>query len=164
MSKHAPVGHGRRHVGVHLGMAYDAFIGLLFAELAERGFDDLRAAHTRVFQNLREEGLRLTEMARGAGMTPQSMGALVDDLERLGYVVREPDPKDRRASLIRPTDRAREEVVVARKVIADIEASLATELGESRFRDLVRDVSRVQELLSGELEVLRSTRGKDASR
>ncbi len=33
-------------------------------------------------------------------MSPQAMGELVDELEQLGYVVRRPDPTDRRAKLI----------------------------------------------------------------
>ncbi len=57
--------------------------------------------HSAVFGQLGPEGARLTELARGANMTPQGMGGLVDELEQLGYVFREPDPADRRAKIIR---------------------------------------------------------------
>jgi MarR family len=43
---------------------------------------------------------RTTDLARGANMTPQAMGELVDELEELKYVVRRPDPSERRAKLI----------------------------------------------------------------
>jgi DNA-binding MarR family transcriptional regulator len=36
-------------------------------------------------------------------VTPQAMGELVDHLERLGYVRRVPNRRDRRAKLIVPT-------------------------------------------------------------
>lgn len=137
MSSEAPVGRGRQHVGISLRRAYETFIGAVFERLAQEGFDDLRPAHAQVFQNLQEEGVRLTEMARAAGITPQSMATLVDDLERLGYVTRESDPSDRRASLIRPTARGKTEVRAARKIIADLEHEWARKIGKKRFSDLL---------------------------
>lgn len=65
------------------------------------------------------------------------MGALVDDLERLGYVERVRDPDDRRAALIRPTDRGRAEVKAARKVIAELERQWARAVGQERFAALI---------------------------
>ena len=138
MSSDPPVGSGRRHLGVKLRQAEQTFIGAVFDRLAEQGFDDMRPAHAQVFQNLKEEGVRLTALARAAGITPQSMGALVDDLERLGYVERVRDPHDRRAALIRPTDRGRAEVKAARKVIAAVERQWARAVGEERFAMLVQ--------------------------
>ena len=134
MSSDAPVGHGREHVGITLRVAYETFIGAVFDRLARQGFDDLRPAHAQVFQNLKEEGVRLTELARAAGITPQSMVSLVDDLEGLGYVQREPDRRDRRASLIRPTNRGRAEVRAARKVIAELEELWSSNVGRSDSR------------------------------
>ena len=54
----------------------------------------VRPAHGAVFAQLGPEGARLTELARGAQMSPQAMGELVDELEKLGYVRRRPDPRD----------------------------------------------------------------------
>jgi MarR family len=42
-------------------------------------------------------GTRLTVLAEAARITKQTAGALVDQLERSGYVVRRPDPTDARA-------------------------------------------------------------------
>ena len=138
MSSDPPVGYGRRHLGVKLRQAHETFIGEVFDRLAGQGFDDMRPAHAQVFQNLKEEGVRLTELARAAGITPQSMGALVDDLERLGYVERVHDPHDRRAALIGPTDRGRAEVKAARKVIAAVERQWARTVGEELFAMLIQ--------------------------
>jgi len=63
-----------------------------------------RPAHSGVFAHIDLDGTRLTDLANRANMTPQAMGELVDDLERLGYVRRVPDPGDRRAKLIVPTE------------------------------------------------------------
>ncbi len=141
MSSDLPVGLGRRHAGITLRLAYDAFNATLFERLAEQGFDDLRPAHAQVFQHLNEDGVRLTQLARAAGVTPQSMASLVDDLEHLGYIHRAPDPRDRRAALIRPTERGRAEVRAAREVIADLERAWANKVGKKRFAALLQDIT-----------------------
>ena len=51
-----------------------------------------KPAHSAVFAQIVPEGSRLTDLARGANMSPQAMGELVDELEELGYVVRRPTP------------------------------------------------------------------------
>ncbi|MEU6068866.1 MarR family transcriptional regulator [Streptomyces sp. NPDC047082] len=49
--------------------------------------------------------MRASELARASGQHKQVIGSLIDDLERLGHVARKPDPADRRAKLICPTER-----------------------------------------------------------
>src|SRR5436305_12397169 len=73
--------------------------------LAEAGFDDIRPAHTAVFQHIEAAGSRLTDLAERAQIAKQSMGYLVDYLERRGYLERRPDPSDRRAAIVCLTDR-----------------------------------------------------------
>ena len=143
MSSDPPVGHGRRHLGVKLRRVHDTFMAEVFDRLADRGFGDMRPAHAQVFQNLKEEGIRLTDLARAAGIAPQSMGALVDDLEGLGYIERIRDPDDRRATLIRPTDRGKAEVKAARKVIAELEAQWARTVGKERFATMIETLDEL---------------------
>jgi DNA-binding MarR family transcriptional regulator len=147
MSSAPGVGYGRRHAGITLRLTYEAFIAAVFERLSDLGFDDLRPAHAQVFQHIKEEGVRLTELARAAGVTPQSMGALVDDLERLRYLERTPDPNDRRAALIKPTDRGTAEVAAAREVIAELESACSQKLGRQRFSALLEDLDGLLELL-----------------
>lgn len=59
--------------------------------------------HSAVFAQIGPQGSRVTDLARGAGMTSQAMGEVVDELIELGYVVREADANDRRAKLVRLT-------------------------------------------------------------
>ena len=146
-SSDLPVGLGRQHAGIKLRRAYEAFTAAVFERLAAQGFDDLRPAHAQVFQHLEEDGIRLTHLARAASVTPQSMASLVDDLERLGYVHRTRDPGDRRAALIRPTDRGRAEVRAAREVIAKLEREWATKVGDKRFAALLEDLTALQVVL-----------------
>jgi DNA-binding MarR family transcriptional regulator len=108
------------------------------AEGAARAGHPVKASHSAVFGQMRDEGSRLTDLARGANMTPQAMGELVDELEGLGYVARTPDPTDRRAKLITLTASGQECVAAGIDTIADIERRITDALGEKRHRDLRR--------------------------
>jgi DNA-binding MarR family transcriptional regulator len=48
----------------------------------------------RVFQRISLAGTRLTDLAEQAQVTEHAAGALVDELERVGYVTRRPDPTE----------------------------------------------------------------------
>ncbi len=85
--------------------------------------------HSAVFGQLGPEGSRLTTLAKGANMTPQAMGELVDEMEELGYVVREPDPTDRRAKIVRLTPLGLRCVDAAITTIDGIESRLDSLLG-----------------------------------
>jgi DNA-binding MarR family transcriptional regulator len=129
-------GEGRRHLGVLLRTAFHGFLDELFARLAAEGFDDLRPAYSPVFQHLELDGTRIGVLAERAQMTNQSMGYLVDALEKRGYVERRPDPADRRAALVVITDRGREEITAARRSIAQIEREWEQQIGSERMAAL----------------------------
>lgn len=129
-------GEGRRHLGVLLRSSWYAFLDELFARLAAEGFDDLRPAYSPVFQHLQRGGTRIGVLAERAQMTNQSMGYLVDALERRGYVERTPDPADRRAALVVITDRGREQITTARRLIAEIEREWEQRVGSERMTAL----------------------------
>ena len=62
-------------------------------------------------------------------MTPQAMGELVDDLEKMGYVERIADPSDGRAKLIVLTDKGFDKLQAAFDTISGVEKDLAKLLG-----------------------------------
>lgn len=105
-------------------------------ELAASGYGDIRPTHGCVFRFVRGEGMRLTELAQLAAMTKQSAGELVDDLVRLGYVERVPDPVDGRAKLIRLTERGTEAQRVGFKLFAKVEKRWAQRFGDRRLDQL----------------------------
>ncbi|GAA3286900.1 hypothetical protein GCM10020218_049670 [Dactylosporangium vinaceum] len=87
----------------------------------------------RVLAYLDEEGIRLADLARLAGRNKQTIAAILDELEQLGYVHRTADPADRRAKLIRPTDRGRAIMRISDEIVADIEARHARRLGAGAY-------------------------------
>jgi DNA-binding MarR family transcriptional regulator len=95
-----------------------------------------KPSHSAVFAQITPEGSRLTELARGANMTPQAMGELVDELEELGYVIRRPDPTDRRAKLIVLTKKGHACIAAGIATIGGIETRITQTLGERGHREL----------------------------
>jgi DNA-binding MarR family transcriptional regulator len=137
----------------------EAMIGALLAVLAQEirrrvaaalavdGFPDYRPTHQAVFQWLSPDGDRVTDLAERLGMTRQSVSELIDYLEERGYVERMPDPKDRRAVLVRRTERGWKVNRVARVVVEEVQAGWAQQLGREDFDALVRLLRRLVVLI-----------------
>ena len=142
-------GEGRRHLGVLLRTAFHGFLDELFTRLAAEGFDDLRPAYSPVFQHLEPGGTRIGVLAERAQMTNQSMGYLIDALEKRGYVERRPDPADRRAALVVITHRGREEIAAARRLIAQIEREWEERIGSERMAALSEALEALPPSLDG---------------
>src|SRR4051812_9118553 len=55
----------------------------------------------------RQDGVRLTDLADALHIAPRSATEVADGLQDRGLVERTPDPGDRRAVILRPTDEGR---------------------------------------------------------
>jgi DNA-binding MarR family transcriptional regulator len=112
------------------------------------GFGDVRVSHDCVFRYLTADGVRLRDIADQSHMTPQSIGDHVDELERLGYVERVPAPSDRRAKLIRPTDKAIAYMAAGRHALEEIGQEWVAAVGPkalSQVRDTLADIKALYE-------------------
>ena len=128
-----------------LRTAYNMLAARIYSSVVSGAdFDDLRPSHGNAMEQLElEDGLRLIDLAARAGITAQSMGELVDDLEVKGYLERRLDPDDRRAKRIYLTERGRKNTRVAKQATVDVENSLAELLGQQRYQQLrqtLRDI------------------------
>ncbi|QIK74269.1 MarR family winged helix-turn-helix transcriptional regulator [Nocardioides piscis] len=117
----------------------------IWAHLAENGFE-MTPAQGRLAARVDEGGSRLTTLAEAAGVTKQTAGFLVDQLERAGYVERVPDPTDGRARLVRIASRGRAAQACAREMEQRIEAEFAEHLGPRRTRELRRALEALREV------------------
>jgi len=129
----------RPNIGILLRRLSQDVVQRVSDGLVEAGFDDVRPAHTAVFQHIEGDGSRLTDLAERAQITKQSMGYLVDYLEERGYLERRPDPADRRVALICLTERGWEEVEAALAIIARVEEDWSRRLGQPRL-ELLREL------------------------
>ncbi len=118
----------------------------IFRALQDAGFSDWTLAQCRVFQRVSPDGSRLTDLAGEAQMSKQSAGVLVDQLERLGYVRRVPDPKDGRARLIVIEPRGRQAVKVAMATLDEILSEWKAHLGARNFTLLGEILGQLREI------------------
>lgn len=80
-------------LGVLMFVAHRSIERRVMARLADAGADDITLAQSRVVQRLAPEPMRLTDLAEQAGVTKQTAGGIVDQLEAAGYLMRVPDPR-----------------------------------------------------------------------
>jgi DNA-binding MarR family transcriptional regulator len=135
----------RTPLGVLLSSAERALSVELEDGLRAAGYQDLRAAHAQVFFAMDAAGSRLTELAARAGMTKQAMGELVRYLEQHDYLDVEPDSRDRRAKVIRPTSRGWTAHETSMALLAESDRRLAARLGEQALLNLRGQLRRIAE-------------------
>jgi DNA-binding MarR family transcriptional regulator len=115
--------------------------------LAQRGFEDFRPAHGTIGQHIADRGSRVTELAQLAQVSKPTVVYLVNDLERLGYVERVPDPTDGRAKLVCLTKRGARAQREAREIVAQIERDWSQALGRRDFAALRMLLERLHDVL-----------------
>ena len=138
---------GTTHLGSLLRDPALTINELVSERLAERGFDGLRPAHGAIGQHIADGGSRVTELALLAQVSKPTVVYLVNDLERLGYVRRVPDPADGRAKLVRLTERGVRAQREGREIVAEIELDWGRALGRGDFADLRGLLERLHEVL-----------------
>ncbi len=97
----------RSSLGLLLRLVHQHLTQDVEAALEEAGYGDIRPPHANVFTFMRPEGIQVSELTRLAHVRKQTMTQAVEELERLGYVERRPDPSDRRARLVFLTERGK---------------------------------------------------------
>jgi DNA-binding MarR family transcriptional regulator len=83
----------------------------------------------------KQDGMSMGEMARGIGVDPSYITALVDDLDARGLARREPAPYDRRVKIIVLTDAGRAVARDIEQVLSVPPAAFAT-LSQAELRQL----------------------------
>lgn len=92
-------------IGLLLRLLYQHHARDIDASLREAGFGDLRPPHANVFPFVPPEGITVSALADLAQVRKQTMAQAVEELERMGYVERRPNPRDRRSQLVLLTER-----------------------------------------------------------
>jgi len=104
--------------------------------LHSRGFREVTDSNSTVMKLLGPEGDRITELANKAGVTKQSMGYLVEQLETAGYVERVDDPIDARAVIIRRTKKGWAYTRAAAEEVAKLQEEWTQLLGRAKMKEL----------------------------
>lgn len=132
-----------------LGLGFQLVLGE-FLDRIGPDYPDLRPVHGMVFQALRGGGATSTELAERLGVTKQAAGQMVDELEKRGYVVRQPHPAGGRRRLVTLTPKAEEHLRAAGRALHELEAELADGLGGDQLAALRTQLARLIRQLSGD--------------
>lgn len=100
----------------------------------------------RVFQRIGPEGSRMADLARAAQLPKQTVGSIVDQLEKAGYVSRRPDPHDARARRVTITEAGRRLVESTVPTVRQVEAAWREHLGATRSEQLVEALTALREI------------------
>jgi DNA-binding MarR family transcriptional regulator len=131
------------------------------AALSDAGFDGIRPPHANVFTFTPPEGIQVSALTRLAHVRKQTMAQAVEELERLGYIERRPDPADRRAQLVFLTPRGQSVRPVAIAAGRRVEARWA-ELTSPEQIETLRQA--LQEVLRGLQDEASAGQGPQPSR
>jgi DNA-binding MarR family transcriptional regulator len=114
--------------------------------LRHAGFDDLTVAQCRLVQRMNPSGVRVTDLAEQAGVTKQTAGGLIDELERSGYVARTPDPSDARARLVVLSARGKKLCAAAAAEATKVEAGWREHVGPEGYQQLRATLMSLREI------------------
>jgi DNA-binding MarR family transcriptional regulator len=130
-----------------LRTAYNVLSAAIYRGVSQAGATDMRPAHGNAMEMLAiEDGLRLTDIAARAGMAPQSMGEIVDDLVRKGYLTRREDPSDRRAKRIYLTRKGRDAAQASGVVLLEVERRISEILGTDSYQEMRRHLAAISSM------------------
>jgi DNA-binding MarR family transcriptional regulator len=136
-------------------IAYRQLITDLHAELARRGWAEVRPAYGFALLALREGPLSSGELGVLMGMTKQASSKLVDALVEAGYARRGESTGDGRVRPVELTDRGRQLQATAEDIYRDLEGHWAATIGADRLAALRADLIAVTSTEDGELPPVR---------
>lgn len=101
-----------------------------------QGYPEMRIAHMATTRHIDLAGTRIADLAVRAGVTKQSMGEMIDQLEAMGFVTRSADGSDKRAKIVTFTPSGRKLLDTIRKAVAACERDLAARIGDKAVGEL----------------------------
>ena len=115
----------------------------------------LEAAGVHVIGRLAVLGpVRLTELASALGLDPSSVSRQVSAVERAGYVVREPDPSDGRATRLVLTERGQAAATAVQEKRAQALAVLTPGWTDHDLDELAAQLARLNHDLTANAQLL----------
>ncbi len=120
----------------------------LMRATSRRGHAGLKLSHSQILLLIGPSGVRLHQLAELHRVSRQAISATARDLEVLGYLYREPDPRDRRGVVVRLTPRGTRLIEDSVSALDELERPIRDRLAPAEFAVL----ERVARTLYGALE------------
>jgi MarR family transcriptional regulator for hemolysin len=115
--------------GILLGLAYQAFVRELHADLATHGFTEIAPTVGYVLRAIADEPINQRQLSKILGITDQGTAKIVSEMERAKLVERVEDPNDARARMLTVGSRGRKLLAAARRFHARFEQDLLRRFG-----------------------------------
>lgn len=113
---------------------------------------------------LREAGpITAGELSKKTGLTTGSITALVDRLEKKGYVYRQNDPTDRRRVIIVPNYENKDEVSHSYEALHTAMVALASSYTEEELALIMQFMGKANTVLEEQIQQLSTTRQSKTS-
>ena len=95
-------------------------------------------------------GVRPTmrELQRAFGLRASTLTAIVDRLESQNLVQRQPNPDDRRSTLVVPTAAAKKAIARVSQVLADIESSVRSRVTNAQMAGFAAVIQAIDDAIS----------------
>ncbi len=124
------------HIGADLWLAFRAYERAMYLQVAERGFEDISLPDSDVLVFIGPNGAQLVEIARQRRVSKQAVHEQVHSLVKRGYLTLETDPKDRRARIVRHSQKGRALVEALKGIKSSLHIEVADALGDKRLAEL----------------------------
>ncbi|MCD4527324.1 MarR family winged helix-turn-helix transcriptional regulator [Nocardioides sp. cx-173] len=107
-------------------------------ELAARGYEDVRPVHDFALQAILSGADTASELGRRMSVTKQAAAKTLAVLEERGYVVREPDPADRRRLSLHVTERGLAMLREGEAIFDELRARWEAQVGAGTLGEVER--------------------------
>ena len=108
----------------------------LSSRLQRLGFPALRPAQVQLLAAIVPEGVRLADLVTAISLPKQTVGDMIDDLEKMRMVERFPDPDHGVIKRVRLGPKGKMWAAEVKRVAAETEARWANRLGSKKMRSL----------------------------
>jgi DNA-binding MarR family transcriptional regulator len=108
----------------------------MYERLVAAGYPDVTRAQFALLRFPGVDGMRPGEAADLAGLSKQTVNDLLGELERSGYLKREPHPTDGRGRIVRLTAKGDRLERCTRQISRELEADWGARIGNKRVATL----------------------------
>ena len=122
-----------------------------------RGHPQLKLSFGQVLTAIGPRGGRIQQMADSQGVSKQAISAVASELEALGYIRRDPDPRDARQVVLQFTDMGRRLIADSVESVEDLRGEFALHIGlpalveaEQTLRQLYRRLQLEDEIFDND--------------
>jgi DNA-binding MarR family transcriptional regulator len=113
------------------------------AELAERGYEDVRPVHDFALRAIFAGADSASELGRRMAVSKQAAAKTIAVLEQRGFVARDPDPADRRRMRLRVTDRGKAMLDEGEAIFDRLREELERQVGKAPLAAFEKTLNQI---------------------